>query len=361
MNSRRFVQVVLGGTVAALLLAGGATIVIDPFFHYHKALDGVEYPLVDGMERYLNDGIIKTYDYDAAIVGTSMMQNFKASQFDRLFGTKSIKITYTGETYYAIDQEVRKVLKENPDTKCIFRCLDYNKIFQAGEVRNYDDYPDYLYDDNILNDVNYVLNKEIFLDSTLPVIKYNIDGKKTTSMDDYSFWEWEHPVGKEHVLEAYERPETKAEEQKAFTEEDAKTVTDNVTENVIRTVEENPDTMFYFYTPPYSVAFWDEAERNGDLARYFEAEKLQAKLLLPYDNVKLYTFADHYDITENLDNYMDPTHYGSKIRDQIIDWIYEEKGLLTEENYREKIQEMEDFYLSFDYDSIFGDMEEEAE
>ena len=352
MNSRRFVQVVLGGTVAALLLAGGATIVIDPFFHYHKALDDVEYPLVDGMERYLNDGIIKTYDYDAAIVGTSMMQNFKASQFDRLFGTKSIKITYTGETYYAIDQEVRKVLEENPDTKCIFRCLDYNKIFQAGEVRNYDDYPDYLYDDNILNDVNYVLNKEIFLDSTLPVIKYNIDGKKTTSMDDYSFWEWEHPVGKEHVLEAYERPET---------EEDAKTVTDNVTENVIRTVEENPDTMFYFYTPPYSVAFWDEAERNGDLVRYFEAEKLQAKLLLPYDNVKLYTFADHYDITENLDNYMDPTHYGSKISDQIIDWLYEKKGLLTEENYREKIQEMEDFYLSFDYDSIFGDMEEEAE
>ncbi len=361
MNSRRFVQVVLGGTVAALLLAGGATIVIDPFFHYHKALDGVEYPLVDGMERYLNDGIIKTYDYDAAIVGTSMMQNFKASQFDRLFGTKSIKITYTGETYYAIDQEVRKVLKENPDTKCIFRCLDYNKIFQAGEVRNYDDYPDYLYDDNILNDVNYVLNKEIFLDSTLPVIEYNIDGKKTTSMDDYSFWEWEHPVGKEYVLEAYERPETKAEEQKAFTEEDAKTVTDNVTENVIRTVEENPDTMFYFYTPPYSVAFWDEAERNGDLVRYFEAEKLQAKLLLPYDNVKLYTFADHYDITENLDNYMDPTHYGSKISDQIIDWLYEEKGLLTEENYREKIQEMEDFYLSFDYDSVFEDMEEEAE
>lgn len=359
MNSRRFVQVVLGGTVAALVLAGGATIVLDPFFHYHKAVDGVEYPLVDGMERYLNDGIIKTYDYDAAIVGTSMMQNFKASQFDRLFGTKSIKVTYTGETYYVIDQEVRKVLSANPDTKCIFRCLDYNKIFQAGEVRNYDDYPEYLYDDDIFNDVNYVLNKEIFLDSTLLVIKHNIDGKKTTSMDAYSYWEWEHPVGKEHVLEAYERPETKAGEQKAFTEEDAKTVTDNVTENVIRTVEENPDTMFYFYTPPYSVAFWDEAERNGDLVRYFEAEKLQAELLLPYDNVKLYTFTDHYDITENLDNYMDPTHYGSKISDQIIDWIYEGKGLLTEENYREKIQEMEDFYLSFDYDSIFGDAEEE--
>ena len=124
MNNRRFVQVVVGGTAAVLVLAAGATVVLDPFFHYHKPLEGVEYPLEDGMERYLNDGIIKTYDYDAAIVGTSMMQNFKASQFDRLFGTKSIKVTYTAETYYAIDQEARKVLRENPDTKYIFRGLD---------------------------------------------------------------------------------------------------------------------------------------------------------------------------------------------------------------------------------------------
>lgn len=359
MNNRRFVQVVVGGTAAALVVAAGATVVLDPFFHYHNPLEGVEYPLEDGMERYLNDGIIKRYDYDAAIVGTSMMQNFKASQFDSLFGTKSIKVTYTAETYYAIDQEVRKVLRENPDTKYIFRCLDYNKVFQAGEVRNYDQYPDYLYDDNILNDVNYVLNKEIFLDSTLPVIRYNMLGKETTSMDDYSFWEWAHPVGKEHVMEGYQRTEDEANEQKAFSEEDRQTVIDNVTENVIRTVEENPDTTFIFYTPPYSVAFWDDAERKGDLLRYFEAEKLQAELLLPYDNVKLYSFTDHYDITGNLDNYMDNTHYGSKISDMIIDWIYEGEGLLTEDNYLEKIQAIEDYYLSFDYDSIFGDMDDE--
>ena len=75
--------------------------------------------------------------------------------------------------------------------------------------------------------------------------------------------------------------------------------------------------------------------------------------------VKLYSFTDHYDIAQNLDNYMDPTHYGSEISDMIIDWIYEEEGLLTEDNYVEKIQAMEDYYLSFDYDSIFGDMDDE--
>ena len=45
MNNRRFVQVVVGGTAAVLVLAAGATVVLDPFFHYHKPLEGVEYPL----------------------------------------------------------------------------------------------------------------------------------------------------------------------------------------------------------------------------------------------------------------------------------------------------------------------------
>ena len=33
MNNRRFVQVVVGGTAAVLVLAAGATVVLDPFFH----------------------------------------------------------------------------------------------------------------------------------------------------------------------------------------------------------------------------------------------------------------------------------------------------------------------------------------
>ena len=110
MNSRRFIKTVLAGTVTLLVIAGGLTALIDPFFHFHKPLKNLEYPLNRGSERYLNDGIIRHFDYDAAIAGTSMMQNFKTSQFDELFGTKSIKVTLTGENYWSIDQEVRKFL-----------------------------------------------------------------------------------------------------------------------------------------------------------------------------------------------------------------------------------------------------------
>ena len=41
--------------------------VIDPFFHYHKPLEGLSYPLNN--ERYQNDGIVKHFDYDAVITG----------------------------------------------------------------------------------------------------------------------------------------------------------------------------------------------------------------------------------------------------------------------------------------------------
>ena len=38
MNSRRFVKTVLAGTVTILVIAGGLTALIDPFFHFHKPL-----------------------------------------------------------------------------------------------------------------------------------------------------------------------------------------------------------------------------------------------------------------------------------------------------------------------------------
>ena len=55
MNSRRFIKTVLAGTVTLLVIAGGLTALIDPFFHFHKPLKNLEYPLNRGSERYLND------------------------------------------------------------------------------------------------------------------------------------------------------------------------------------------------------------------------------------------------------------------------------------------------------------------
>ena len=51
-----------------LFCAGAVTVVIDPYFHYHKPISVLQYPLDLYKARYLNDGIMKHFDYDAIIV-----------------------------------------------------------------------------------------------------------------------------------------------------------------------------------------------------------------------------------------------------------------------------------------------------
>lgn len=84
------------------------TIIIDPFMHYHAPLDGYGYPLNNewyqdklmayqhNKERYQNDGIIKNYQYNSIITGTSMVENFKTSEADKLFEVDFIKVPFSG-------------------------------------------------------------------------------------------------------------------------------------------------------------------------------------------------------------------------------------------------------------------------
>lgn len=91
-----------------LFSVAAATVVIDPFLHYHGPLAGLEYPLLD--ERYQNDGIARHFSYDALITGTSMTQNFKPSEFDALWGAEAVKIAFSGASYREVDENVRRAL-----------------------------------------------------------------------------------------------------------------------------------------------------------------------------------------------------------------------------------------------------------
>ncbi|MBQ8041585.1 MAG: hypothetical protein IJ274_17270, partial [Lachnospiraceae bacterium] len=70
--------------LAILLLTGTFMVVVDPYFHYHKPLNGLGYSLEN--ERYQNDGIVKHFSYDAIITGSSMTECFRPSEMKELFG-----------------------------------------------------------------------------------------------------------------------------------------------------------------------------------------------------------------------------------------------------------------------------------
>ena len=69
--------------------------------------------------------------------------------------------------------------------------------------------------------------------------------------------------------------------------------------------------------------------------------------------MKLYNFFDQYDVVCNPDYYCDDGHYSGEINSRILNWIHEDTGLVTPDNYLERLRQEREFYSSYDYESIY--------
>ncbi len=351
MNSKIWNRIVLLGMLLLLGACAAITVVIDPFFQYHGPLATLGYPLED--ERYQNDGIIEFFDYDAIITGSSMCENFSTTQFDSIWGTKSIKVAFAGGSYKEIDENLNKALRLNDNVKYVLRSIDYSSMMSdkddmlsIGAPR-----PTYLYDNNIFNDVSYLFNKEVLLDTDATVVGYTLGGGKTTSFDQYANWSDDFEYGREAILYDYERP-ARCEEQ-PLNGMQLKTMRDNISQNIIATVNEYPDVTFYLFFTPYSIMYWDMIYQNGTLNARIEAEKCAIEMLLECPNVKLYSFCTNFEMVCDLNNYKDQAHFGEWINSKILSWMSVDDYLLTKDNYEAYIDSIRDFYTSYDYDSLY--------
>ena len=342
------------GIETVLLLVGIAAVIlfVDPYFHYHKPVGSMYYTLSN--ERSQNDGILKHFDYDSIITGTSMAQNFKTSEFDGIFNVNSIKVCFAGGSYKEINDNIKKAFESGHQVKYVLRCLDYGSIIADKDRMRFDlgEYPVYLYDKNPFNDVKYILNKDILCNICIPMLtKAYLHGEAggITSFDKYVNWSEGQIFGAESVL-GDKRKYSKAEEDAAFTETDREMVKATIEQNVVSLARMHPEATFCYFFSPYSIAYWGTLYENGTLNRQIDGEKAAIEQMLQCENIKLYSFNNHWDITANLDNYKDTTHYGEWINAEILHMIHDDIGLLTKDNYEEYIEKEREFYSNYSYE-----------
>lgn len=353
-NTRKWFIATLALLLAFLIANSAVIIVVDPYFHYHKPLAGLYYTLDN--ERSQNDGIIKHFDYDAIITGTSMSENFKTSEADEIFDANFIKVSFAGGTYAEINENIEKALDYNDDVKIVIRPLDYTYITDEADRSRTDlgTYPTYLYDKNPFNDVSYFFNKDILFDICLPMIDGARAGESggITSFDDYANWMDTATFGAEAVLgdrAAFEAPMVK----EPFLDDMKETVKENITQNVIELAEANPDVDFYYYFTTYSAAWWGNVVQDGSFYRWLAAEQYAIELILECENIHLYSFNTEFDVTTDLSNYSDECHHGEWVNSQILTWLYDGTDLLTKDNYLDYIQTEMEFYQTYNYNSLF--------
>jgi hypothetical protein len=322
--------------------------IVDPYFHFHKPFSFISYRLNE--ERYANDGISRHFDYDTIITGTSMSQNFKTSEADELFGVKAVKESFSGAGYKELSENLDRALSRH-DVKNVIWTMDFNALIRNADYDQYSDYPTYLYDDDPFNDVSYVFNKNIIYHGVFTNLVNTLIGQRSTTFDEYS--SWDKPTGYEYIMESYDRWEEKADMYPGLDDESKDMVAENIRQNFVELVTKYPDTTFYIFYTPYSICWWDFMNQEGMMMWQFDAELISTELLLECPNVKLYNFNDKYDVIENLDNYRDKEHYGAWINSKILVWIANDEGLVTKDNYLERLEEEKEYYLNYDYESIF--------
>ena len=345
------------GVIVSIFLSiiGILVIKIDPYFHYHKPDLNKYYYSLDN-QRSQNNGVIKNFDYDALITGSSMTENFKTSEMDHIFAVKSIKVPFSVGTYKEINDNLVFALENNPKLKTIVRSLDYSKIFDDKDLMRTDlgEYPTYLYDSNPVNDVRYLFNKDVVFGRIYPMISNKSETNfkpGITSFDDYASWQKNYTFGKNSVIPNGIKSIEKSKPVH-LTNEEKQTINENIAQNVTSLAAKYPDVNFYYFFPPYSAVFWNDLNNDGTIYKQIEAESYAIELILKYPNIHLYSFNMLTDITTDLNNYKDSTHYGQWINSLMLRYMKNNKRLLTKENYRSYLDEEFKFYTSFDYSSL---------
>ena len=314
MKKKTWALLCLLGIVGAYAFISAVVIAIDPFQVYRLATRYM--PPIDNITQvYANAGIVRSYDYDSAIVGTSVTENFRPTQMDELLGGRFIKLCTSAGTAYN-HALLLNLAFDTHEIKRIVYGLDVYS-FIAGLDHTGSEVPLYLYDRNPFNDVQYWLNRSV-LGSFLPRCLRAWGQTQTDAIRDSMYcWAGKDNYGLVALYNAQFSPVAPMRPADA----DVEKALANLNTHVIPFLTAHPETQFDFFFPPYSAAEWSSMQAKGTLESMLTLRGICYDVLSRYDNVTVYDFAAREDWVLNLDHYKDTLHYGQWINDAIVENI----------------------------------------
>lgn len=332
--------------VTALLLAACAAAVylVDPFFHYH-APDPEGEVWFD--QRAQGAGLLRSQAYETILLGSSLAANYRPFWFDVFYETSTVKITFPNGGFGEFGQALDYAMSRQNVKRVIFG-LDPN-LLSRDPAEEPDQLPGYLYDDDPWNDGQYLLNKDALFRSAYTVLK-RAQGE-TQTLQDAFVWDGNVSFNREEALGGYDRPDHREPPKPADC------FRDNYLTNLAEVtgwLEKYPDTEFIFYFSPYSILFWDKADRLGETEAAFAMLDEVTETLLGYDNAELQFFMDDLSVITDLDNYADHIHVAGRVTYQMSKAMNTGVYRLTAENRRGRLEALREFVVNYDYESIFA-------
>lgn len=312
MSRKRWCRLTAALLLSSLAIIIALVVAVDPFEIYHRAAF-YRPPYDSATQMYSVAGIAKSHTYDSIIVGSSMTENCTPSVYDAALGGRFAKLSMNA----GLSLDHAKVMDMAFRTHRVRRVVYGLDLFAYSHYYNNQKAvtPDYLYDDNLLNDVQYWLNRNVLF-SYVPRALMRI-GTPDEDLARDTMYAWEPPqMPGEAGLRAQVSLDRPMPGQ-GDTARGLELAELCYTHNLLPFIRDHRDTTFTVFFPPYSMLHWADQAANGELATGLAQRSLLARLLLEEPNVELYDFQARFDWTENYDLYYDLMHYVARVNDDM--------------------------------------------
>lgn len=360
---QRFIGCIISTFLTGTIMVAGLILVVDPFYQYHSPW--LDMPIILDDAVYQTAGASRNLEYDSAIVGTSMTENFHTSWFDEELGWNTMKLSYSGARTNDLQAIFGELEEHDGEIQNIFMDLnDYQLTSIAWTA--YVERPHHLYDNNLLNDYKYLFNQDVLtlsIERTVSALKGAED-----NIDTAYTWEDEALFGREITLDTCSALRTELMSQRenagipyylvndTLTEEiqHKYTVCQDNLDNITPYIEAHPETRFYIIVPPYSMLYWEQEVLSGTLEDTIAIYYYALSRLAEYDNVQIYYFQNETDIITNLDNYRDSCHHTPEFNRYMFDCVINNQNLLTTDNCETLLTDMYYFAKEYPYETLWG-------
>jgi len=314
---------VLCACVSALALCAGVTFAVDPFEIYRESSI---LPLYD-QESYNNPGIVRNYDYNAVILGTSMVEMSSPSVIDACFGVMSVKLpmrgSYIAQMGWQLEHIYKAKARRGETLELAILALDAYSM--VGEVHDDAEIYDYLWNDSVLDDVNYLLNRDVLL-VKIPRMLKNA-GKTLEGKRDHMYIWTDVEFSAQSVYDSLPGKMAQSEMQSADYRIERSTA--NLELHIEPHIKAHPETTFRIYMPPYSVGYWYLTTRNGLIEQQFRSRDLVVQKLLKYPNVEIYDYSSRIEWITELDQYFDYSHHSGEMSNRVMQAMAEGENRVT--------------------------------
>jgi hypothetical protein len=331
----------LCATAAIILMAAALNFVVDPLQLFRPAR---LFPAMYSADSRMQDaGLIRSQDFDAVFMGTSLAIHFRQSDIDRALGVRSLKLAMTGSNSReqgfvlaaAMGRRPKRVIWQMDDW--IFRdapAID-SDIYVPADLyrRNAKGIAGYLFSGAMARESLWIVARAIPpLEPTVARLTNGVIFKFPISrVDDINTLRPDFDVAgfynAKSAVAAFRRITDPARSGSIAEGYHYDAMVRNFERDAIALIDSNPDVTFDIYFAPYSIlhfaAMRDASPATLKIAYDFAAYAFPR--LLQFPNVRLHDFRDVTDVTHDLGNYGDVIHHSPAIDLKILSWLAEQK------------------------------------